>query len=65
MLERGHFVFDETAIVDRPGLRWSPYHLRRMRAPVAVTVQRGQMIWDGMRVLARPGDGCFIRREPH
>ena len=31
-MERGDFVFDETAIVDRPELRWSPYHLRRMCA---------------------------------
>jgi allantoinase len=62
VLERGDFVFDEAAIVDRPELRWSPYHGRRMRARVAATVQRGRLIWDGAQVLARPGDGRFIRR---
>jgi allantoinase len=65
VLERGDFVFDEAAIVDRPELRWSPYHARRMRAKVAATVQRGRVIWDGARVLAQPGDGRFVRREAH
>jgi allantoinase len=65
VLQRGDFVFDEAAIVDRPELRWSPYHLRRMRAKVAATLLRGRIIWDGTQVLARPGDGRFIRREAH
>lgn len=65
VLERGDFVFDEAQIVDRPELRWSPYNGRRMRARVAATLQRGRVIWDGMQVLARPGDGRFIRREAH
>jgi allantoinase len=65
VLERGDFVFDEAAIVDRPELRWSPYHGRRMRARVAMTLQRGRVIWDGAQVLARPGDGRFVRREAH
>ena len=62
VLERGDFTFDEAAIVDRPELRWSPYHGRRMRARVAATLQRGRLIWDGAQVLARPGDGRFVRR---
>lgn len=62
VLERGDFTFDEAAIQDRPELRWSPYHGRRMRARVAATVQRGRVIWDGEQVLARPGDGRFVRR---
>jgi allantoinase len=62
VLERGDFVFDEARIVDRPELRWSPYHGRRMRARVAATLQRGRLIWDGTHVLARPGDGRFVRR---
>jgi allantoinase len=44
VLERGDFVFDETAIVSRLELRWSPRNLRRMPARVAATVQRGQLI---------------------
>jgi allantoinase len=65
VLERGDFVFDEAGIVDRPELRWSPYHGRRMRARVTATMQRGRLIWDGTQVLARPGDGRFVRRATH
>ncbi|HET6182361.1 MAG TPA: amidohydrolase family protein [Acetobacteraceae bacterium] len=63
VLERGSFTFDEAAIVDRPELRWSPYHGRTMRGRVAATVLRGQLIWDGNRVLAAPGSGRFVPRQ--
>lgn len=62
VLRPGDFSFDEAAIVDRPELRWSPYHGRRMRAQVAATVLRGQTIWDGARVLNAPGSGKFVKR---
>ena len=62
VLERGRFDFDEAGIQDRPEMRWSPYHGRQMRARVAATVLRGQIIWDGAVVLAQPGTGRFIRR---
>jgi allantoinase len=65
VLEQGDFIFDEAAIVDRPELRWSPYHGRKMRARVAATVLRGRLIWDGARVLATPGTGRFVRRQAH
>jgi allantoinase len=62
VLERGDFVFDEASIVDRPEMRWSAYHGRRMRARVAATYLRGREIWDGAQVLSKPGDGRFVRR---
>ncbi len=62
VLEPGRFVFDEAAIVDRPELRWSPYHGRALRARVAATLLRGQVIWDGAAVRAAPGSGRFLRR---
>jgi allantoinase len=65
VLERGDFVFDEAAIQDRPEMRWSPYHGRRMRARVAAAYLRGVLVWDGGTVLARPGSGRFVRREAH
>ncbi len=65
VLERGRFRFDEAQIQDRPELRWSPYHGREMRGRVVHTVLRGRTIWDGNTVLARPGDGKFIRRAAH
>ncbi len=63
VLERGDFTFDEARIVDRPELRWSPYHGRRMRARVAATVLRGALIWDGATVRATPGTGRFVPRQ--
>lgn len=65
VLEPGRFSFDEAAIEDVPTMRWSPYHGRPMRARVAATLLRGELIWDGATVLARPGQGRFIRREAH
>lgn len=65
VLEQGNFHFDEASIQDRPEMRWSPYHGRAMRARVAATVLRGRMIWDGVTVLAEPGNGRFVRRETH
>ena len=65
VMERGRFRFDEADIQDRPELRWSPYHGREMRGRVVHTVLRGRSIWDGTNVLARPGDGQFIRRAAH
>ncbi len=65
VLERGAFVFDEADIQDRPEMRWSPYHGRTMRARVAATYLRGTLIWDGSTVLAKPGDGRFVRRQSH
>ena len=62
VLERGNFVFDEASLVDRPEMNWSAYHGRAMRARVAATWLRGRMIWDGASVLAKPGDGRFVRR---
>ena len=65
VLEPGEFTFDEAAIQDRPELRWSPYQGRPMRARVAATLLRGQVIWDGQTVSATPGTGRFLRRGVH
>ena len=65
VLEPGEFTFDEADIQDVPTMRWSPYHGRPMRARVAATLLRGQLVWDGATVLAHPGHGRFIRREAH
>lgn len=63
VLERATYNFDEAIIVDRPELRWSPYHGRAMRARVAATYLRGSCIWDGVQVLAKPGTGQFVKRQ--
>jgi allantoinase len=63
VMERGDFTFDQAAILDRPDMRWSPYHGRRMSGRVAATYLRGRPIWDGARVLSTPGTGCFVPRQ--
>jgi len=63
VMRRDDHRFDQATIVDRPELRWSPYHGRAMRARVAATVLRGRTIWDGTNVLATPGSGQFVERQ--
>jgi len=65
VLEPGRFTFDEAQIQDRPDLRWSPYHGRKLRARVAATLLRGRVAWDGQAVLSEPGAGRFIKRGAH
>ena len=65
VMQRADYAFDEATIQDRPEMRWSPYHGRRMRARVVATVLRGRTIWDGAQVLATPGTGQFVKRETH
>ena len=65
VMERADYAFDEAIITDRPEMRWSPYHGRRMRGRVVTTVLRGRTIWDGAEVLAKPGDGTFVKRQAH
>ena len=57
------YMFDEATIEDRPEMRWSPYHGRHMRGRVVATLLRGQPIWNGASVLAKPGTGQFVRRQ--
>jgi allantoinase len=63
VLQPGDFIFDQADIVDRPELRWSPYHGRRVKARVASTFLRGQLIWNDGTTLSAPGTGRFVPRE--
>jgi allantoinase len=63
ILEPGDFIFDERTIQDREDARWSPWHGRAMKARVASTWLRGQEIWDGATVKAKPGTGRFVPRQ--
>ncbi|WP_203075977.1 dihydroorotase [Falsiroseomonas ponticola] len=63
ILETGDFVFDERIIQDREDARWSPYHGRPMKARVASTILRGEEIWNGSEVKAKPGTGRFVPRQ--
>ena len=63
VMERGDYTFDEAKIIDRPEFQHSAYHGRALRGRVAATYLRGEMIWDGETVLARPGQGRFVPRQ--
>ena len=63
VLERGRFTFDARDIQDREDARWSPYDGMEMAGRVASTYLRGGRIWDGSRVLAKPGAGRFVPRQ--
>lgn len=62
VMARETYAFDEATIVDRPEMRWSPYHGRMMRGRVVETVLRGTTIWDGQSVVGHSGAGRFVRR---
>jgi allantoinase len=61
VLERGIFPFDARTIQDREDARWSPYEGMTMAGRVAASFLRGTQLWDGERVLARPGR--FLPRQ--
>lgn len=63
VIEPGEFAFDQAGIVDRPELRWSPYHGRRMRGRVTSTFLRGRLIWNDGETLSSPGTGRFVARK--
>ncbi len=63
VMERGDYTFDQAKIIDRPEFQHSAYHGRALRGRVAATYLRGEMIWDGETVLARPGQGRFVPRQ--
>ena len=63
VMETGEFTFDARHIQDREDARWSPYDGMVMAGRVAATYLRGGCIWDGTRVLARPGTGRFVPRQ--
>lgn len=60
--ERGRFQVDE-ARQHSERAPWSPYHGLPVTLRVAATYLRGRRIFDGEGVLARPGDGRFLRPQ--
>ena len=58
--ERGSWKIDE-ARQHSERAAWSPYHGLPVSLRIAATYLRGRRILDGERVIARPGDGRFLR----
>jgi allantoinase len=58
--ERGSWKIDE-ARQHSERAPWSPYHGLPISLRIAATYLRGRKIFDGEQVIARPGDGRFLR----
>lgn len=48
----------------RSNAGWSPFDGMRIRGSVRLTVSRGEVVWDGSRVLSAPGRGRFLSPAP-
>ncbi|MEI4485769.1 amidohydrolase family protein [Frigidibacter sp. MR17.14] len=60
VIEPGSFRFDASST--RDGLNWSPYDGEDFSVRVATTIRRGEVVWDGTRILSTAGSGRFIPR---
>jgi dihydroorotase-like cyclic amidohydrolase len=40
---------------------WSPVEGRTLQGRIVSTIRRGEVIYDGSRILAAPGSGRFVR----
>lgn len=57
----GSFLVDESRLHSNAG--WSPYHAMTLSARVALTISRGEVVWDGERLSGSPGRGRLVSRE--
>jgi allantoinase len=57
------WTLDEAGLLSTAG--WSPYHGWAMTGKVTKTLVRGQIVFDGERVVAEPGTGQFIPGRHH
>ncbi len=64
VVKPGRFVFDASKSLSAAA--WSSFDGREMRVRVSATFVRGSLVYDGDRIVNRPGDGRFLRpaREP-
>ena len=42
---------------------WSPYHGWELQGKVTKTILRGQILYDGLQVVAEPGTGRFVAAQ--
>jgi allantoinase len=59
VVEPSEWTYDPTAGVTC--VDWSPYIGRKMKARVASTWRRGDLVFDGSNVRSKPGSGKFVR----
>ncbi|MGP8164141.1 MAG: dihydroorotase [Steroidobacteraceae bacterium] len=61
--EPGRFAFD--AAKSLSAVQWSSFDGRTMHIRVAATFVRGQLVFDGSRIVNQAGDGRFLRPRPN
>jgi allantoinase len=57
--EPGRFLFDASKSLS--AAQWSAFDGREMRIRVGATFVRGQLVFDGTRIVNKPGQGRFMR----
>jgi allantoinase len=57
--EPGRFVFDASKSLS--AAQWSAFDGREMRIRIGATFVRGQLVFDGSRIVNKPGHGRFQR----
>lgn len=55
------WTLDEATMQSNAG--WSPFHGRTLRGRVTMTISRGEVIYDGEQVTAKPGRGRLVTFE--
>jgi allantoinase len=61
--EPGRFVFDASKSLS--AVQWSSFDGREMRIRVGATFVRGQLVFDGKRIVNQAGHGRFLRPRIH
>ena len=61
VLQPDAVVYGSAEAQDEVG--WSPYEGMRFNVRVAATFVRGEMVWDGRRIVAAAGFGRFVGRK--
>jgi allantoinase len=59
IVEPGKFVFDASKSLS--AVQWSSFDGREMRVRVGATFVRGQLVYDGSKIVNKPGHGRFLR----
>jgi len=55
------WVLDENEQHSSAG--WSPYHQKVIQGKITHTFVRGKLVYDGISVVGKPGDGKFVHAK--
>lgn len=61
ILERGDFIHDASHSLS--AVNWSAFDGRTFKVRVKATILRGDMVWDGTRIVNQPGSGKQLKTK--